>query len=43
MKLVATNILVFFIAHALFGQTYSGPIPKPMSGYGSEGAHTVGV
>jgi GR25 family glycosyltransferase involved in LPS biosynthesis len=43
MKLVATNILVFLIAHALLGQTYSGPIPKPMSGYGSEGTHTVGV
>ena len=43
MKLVATNILVFLIAHALLGQTYSGPIPKPISGYGSEGTHTVGV
>jgi hypothetical protein len=27
----------------LFGQFYSGPIPKPTSGYGAEGSFTVSV
>ncbi len=35
---------MFFIENFSFGQPqYTGPIPKPTSGYGSDGLHTIGV
>jgi Secretion system C-terminal sorting domain len=38
-------ILIFLLLHSwtVFGQVYSGPIPQPTSGYGSDGTHTVEV
>jgi hypothetical protein len=38
-----TTILVVFSSLTTFGQIYTGPIPKPTSGYGSDGSHTVGI
>jgi hypothetical protein len=32
-----------FLSLPVFGQVYTGPIPKPASGYGSEGSYTVAV
>lgn len=36
-----TTVLMVFSSQTLFGQIYTGPIPKPASGYGSEGNYTV--
>jgi hypothetical protein len=42
MKLfLYTTILVFFISLTSFGQTYTGPIQIPSSGYGSDGSYSV--
>jgi hypothetical protein len=35
------TILLAFNSLATFGQTYTGPIPKPTSGYGADGSYTV--
>lgn len=35
------TILIAFNSLATFGQTYTGPIPKPTSGYGTDGSYTV--
>ncbi|MFA6151858.1 MAG: T9SS type A sorting domain-containing protein [Chitinophagaceae bacterium] len=35
------TILVAFNSLSAFGQTYTGPIPKPTSGYGTDGSYTV--
>lgn len=35
------TILVAFNSLSTFGQTYTGPIPKPTSGYGTDGSYTV--
>jgi len=35
------TILVVFNGLSTFGQTYTGPIPKPTSGYGTDGSYTV--
>lgn len=43
MKLIYTICVFCFIAINLFGQIYTGPIPKPTSGYGADGTHTVGI
>lgn len=43
MKLLCTTMLVLFSFTATFGQIYTGPIPKPTSGYGADGSHTIGV
>jgi hypothetical protein len=42
MKLLL-NISFFVLFYSLqtFGQTYTGPIPKPTSGYGADGNYTV--
>ncbi len=34
-------VLVAFNSLAIYGQTYTGPIPKPTSGYGSAGSYNV--
>lgn len=34
-------VLIAFNLLTSFGQTYTGPIPKPTSGYGSDGTYTV--
>lgn len=38
-------LTVLFVCNSLttFGQVYTGPIPKPTSGYGSDGNYTVAV
>jgi hypothetical protein len=38
-------ILLFLLVHSLtiFSQVYTGPIPKPTSGYGSDGSYNVAV
>lgn len=36
-----SSVLVVFISLTAFGQRYTGPIPKPTSGYGSDGSYTV--
>ncbi len=42
MKLfIYSTILAAFNALSTFGQTYAGPIPKPTSGYGSDGSYSV--
>lgn len=43
MKRVFTAIFGFFLSLQLVGQIYSGPIAKPLTGYGSDGTHTIGV
>lgn len=35
------TILIAFNSLSTFGQTYTGPIPKPTSGYGADGSYTV--
>ncbi len=35
------TILIAFNVLATFGQTYTGPISKPTSGYGADGSYTV--
>ncbi len=40
-SLFYTIILVAFNWLSTFGQTYTGPIPKPTSGYGTDGNYTV--
>jgi len=39
--LIYSTILAAFYSLAAFGQTYTGPIAKPTSGYGSDGSYTV--
>jgi len=34
-------ILIAFSSQNTFGQTYTGPIPRPTSGYGADGSYTV--
>jgi len=34
-------VLVAFNSLTSFGQTYTGPIPKPTSGYGSDGNYSI--
>jgi hypothetical protein len=34
-------ILLVFSSLTTFGQTYTGPIPKPTSGYGTDGSYSV--
>jgi hypothetical protein len=34
-------ILLVFSSLTTFGQTYAGPIPKPTSGYGTDGSYSV--
>lgn len=42
MKLFSyITILVAFNSLSAFAQTYAGPIPKPTSGYGSDGSYSV--
>jgi dienelactone hydrolase len=43
MKIFTSTFLVFFAAAHLFGQIYTGPIARPLSGYGADGTHAVGV
>lgn len=38
---IYSTIFVAFTSLFTFGQTYSGPIPKPTSGYGTDGNYTV--
>jgi len=38
-----TAILVFITSLTIFGQIYTGPIPKPSSGYGSDGINTIAI
>lgn len=38
-----STILVVFISLTTFGQNYTGPIPKPTSGYGSDGINTIAI
>lgn len=38
-----TAILVAFCSINSFGQIYSGPIPKPTSGYGSDGTYAIAI
>jgi len=35
------TILAAFNSLSTFGQTYTGPVPKPTSGYGTDGSYTV--
>ena len=35
------TILAAFNSLSTFGQTYTGPVPKPISGYGTDGSYTV--
>lgn len=35
------TILIAFNSLNIFGQTYTGPVPKPTSGYGADGSYTV--
>ncbi len=37
------SILLLFASFNVFGQTYTGPIPKPSNGYGSDGSYTVAM
>ncbi|MBS1781926.1 MAG: T9SS type A sorting domain-containing protein [Bacteroidetes bacterium] len=41
MKHILQLLLVVFLSTHSMGQTYTGPIPKPISGYGSDGNYTV--
>jgi hypothetical protein len=42
MKLfICSTVLVVFVSLNSFGQTYTGPIPKISSGYGSDGNYSV--
>ena len=42
MKVLScTIVLVLFVALTALGQVYTGPIPKPSSGYGSDGSYSV--
>lgn len=34
-------LLFFIVSFSVNGQTYTGPIPKPASGYGADGSYTV--
>ena len=43
MKLFTSTVFGFLLSLQLFGQIYSGPIAKPLSGYGSDGLHTIGI
>jgi hypothetical protein len=36
-----TTVLVVIGSLPIYGQVYTGPIPKPVSGYGSDGSYTV--
>lgn len=38
-----TTILVVFSSLTTFGQIYTGPIPKPTSGYGSDGSYAIAI
>jgi hypothetical protein len=37
------TVLVAVSSLTTFGQTYTGPIPKPTSGYGADGSYTIAV
>lgn len=37
------TILVVLNSLTTFGQIYSGPIPKPLSGYGADGSYSIAV
>jgi hypothetical protein len=42
MKLfLYTSFWIVLSSQRIFGQVYSGPIPKPTTGYGSDGTYTV--
>lgn len=43
IKIFTSTIVGFFLSVQLFGQIYSGPIPKPLSGYGADGPHPIGI
>lgn len=38
-----TTFLVVLSSLTTFGQSYTGPIPKPTSGYGSDGINTIAI
>lgn len=43
MRLFFYASVLLFVSLTALGQTYTGPIPKPTSGYGSDGSYTVGT
>lgn len=43
MKLYYTTLIFFLSAYSALAQIYTGPIPKPSSGYGADGSNTVAV
>lgn len=41
MKSFYTTLFILYNLIHAFGQTYTGPVPKPTSGYGSDGSYSV--
>lgn len=41
MKHFFQFLILLFVSFSVNGQTYTGPIPKPTSGYGADGSYTV--
>lgn len=40
-SIICITLLIVFNSMSVFGQTYSGPISKPTSGYGTDGSFSV--
>lgn len=43
MKIILFSISVIFLSLKGFSQLYTGPVAKPVSGYGSDGSRPIGV